>query len=68
MPMLVNKIVFKIIAERSPFFIRPLLRSVFGKVTALMLEPRLKNHAELVSTPDELLGYDNLYKYMMGRH
>ncbi|KAM5531415.1 hypothetical protein V8D89_014939 [Ganoderma adspersum] len=48
MPMLVNKIVFKIIAERSPFFIRPLLRSVFGKVSALMLDPRLKNHAELI--------------------
>ena len=50
MPMLVNKLIFKIIPERSPFFIRPLLRSVFNKVSALMLDPRLKNHSEFVST------------------
>ncbi|KAI1798067.1 thioredoxin-like protein [Ganoderma leucocontextum] len=48
MPMLVNKLIFKIVPERSPFLIRPLLRPVFDKVSALMLEPRLKNHAELI--------------------
>ncbi len=60
MPMLVNKIIFKIIAERSPFLIRPLLRSVFTKVSTLMLDPRLKTHAEFVSTPN-LHDGDNLH-------
>ncbi|PIL27642.1 hypothetical protein GSI_10794 [Ganoderma sinense ZZ0214-1] len=48
MPMLVNKLIFQIIPERSPFFIRPLLRGVFNKVSTLMLDPRLKSHAELI--------------------
>ena len=50
MPLLVNKIIFKIIPERSPFLIRPLLRSVFNQVSALMLNPRLKAHVQMVST------------------
>ncbi|TBU23633.1 thioredoxin-like protein [Dichomitus squalens] len=48
MPILVNKIIFKIIPERSPFLIRPLLRSVFNQVSALMLNPRLKTHVQMI--------------------
>lgn len=48
MPMLVNKLIFRIIPERSPFFIRPLLRGIFSAVDRQMLEPRLKTHAKMV--------------------
>ncbi|KAI0827087.1 thioredoxin-like protein [Trametes gibbosa] len=48
MPILVNKLIFGIIPERAPFFLRPILRSVFNSVSAKMLDPRLKIHAEMV--------------------
>ena len=49
MPMLVNKLIFKMIPERSPFLIRPLLKTVFNTVNAKLLDPRLKTHADFVS-------------------
>ncbi|KAI0360528.1 thioredoxin-like protein [Trametes cingulata] len=49
MPMLVNKIIFRVIAQKSPFFLRPVLSGVFNTVSAKMLDPRLKTHAEMVS-------------------
>lgn len=49
MPMLVNKLIFHIIPERSPFFIRPILKAAFNQVAAKMIDPRLKIHAEMVS-------------------
>lgn len=49
MPLLVNKLIFKMIPEQSPFFIRPLLRYVFAAVNARLLDPRLKTHADFVS-------------------
>ncbi|KAI0646445.1 thioredoxin-like protein [Trametes meyenii] len=48
MPMLVNKIIFKIIPERSPFFLRPILKGAFSMISAKMLDPRLKIHAEMI--------------------
>ena len=48
MPMLVNKLIFKIIPERSPFLLRPLLKGVFGMIASKMLDPRLKTHAQMV--------------------
>ena len=48
MPMLVNKLIFKIIPERSPFLLRPLLKGVFGMIASKMLDPRLKTHAKMV--------------------
>ena len=48
MPMLVNKLIFKIIPERSPFFLRPLLKGVFAMVSSKMLDPRLKIHSQMV--------------------
>ncbi|KAI9065640.1 thioredoxin-like protein [Trametes sanguinea] len=50
MPMLVNKLIFTIIPERSPFFLRPLLKGVFNTVSAKMLNPRLKAHAEMIES------------------
>ena len=49
MPLLVNSLIFSMIPERAPFFLRPLLRTVFANVRSKMLDPRLKKHSELVS-------------------
>lgn len=48
MPMLVNKLIFRIIPSRAPFFLRPLLNGVFSTVSSKLLDPRLKTHAKLV--------------------
>lgn len=48
MPMLVNKLIFTIVPERAPFLLRPLLKGVFSSVTATLLTPRLKTHAQVV--------------------
>ena len=48
MPMLVNKLIFRIIPERSPFLIRPLLNGAFNMISSKMLDPRLKTHAQMV--------------------
>ncbi|KAI0659297.1 thioredoxin-like protein [Cubamyces menziesii] len=50
MPMLVNKLIFRIIPQRSPFFLRPILKTAFNAVSARMLDPRLKVHAEMIET------------------
>ncbi|KAI8986753.1 hypothetical protein BD414DRAFT_486938 [Trametes punicea] len=50
MPMLVNKLIFTMIPQRAPFIIRPLLRSVFNTVSAKLLDPRLKAHAEIIES------------------
>ncbi|GJJ10257.1 hypothetical protein Clacol_004483 [Clathrus columnatus] len=48
MPLLVNKIIFSIIPQKSPIFVRPLLKSVFQKVEKVLLHPELKKHIELI--------------------
>ncbi|KAI0765373.1 thioredoxin-like protein [Fomes fomentarius] len=48
MPMLVNKLIFRIIPSRAPFFLRPLLNGVFNTVSSKLLDPRLKTHAKLI--------------------
>ncbi|KAH9897003.1 thioredoxin-like protein [Cubamyces lactineus] len=50
MPMLVNKLIFRIIPQRSPFFLRPILKTAFNAISARMLDPRLKVHAEMIET------------------
>ena len=55
MPMLVNKLIFRIIPERAPFLLRPLLKGVFGAVAKQMLDPRLKIHADMVNLSSLIL-------------
>ncbi|KAI0777284.1 thioredoxin-like protein [Trametes elegans] len=50
MPLLVSKLIYRIIPERSPFLLRPILKGVFSMVSAKMLDPRLKVHAEMIET------------------
>ena len=49
MPLLVNKLIFGLVSERAPFILRPILRSVFGKLTGALINPRLKRQAAFVS-------------------
>ncbi|KAI0711122.1 thioredoxin-like protein [Cerioporus squamosus] len=48
MPLLVNKLIFRIVPDRAPFLLRPLLRGVFGMLTSKMVDPRLKVHAKMI--------------------
>ncbi|KAK1219551.1 hypothetical protein PQX77_017740 [Marasmius sp. AFHP31] len=48
MPLMVMRLIFTIIPQRSPWFLRWLLNGVFAKVTEVMVKPELKKHSELV--------------------
>lgn len=53
MPILVNELIFTMIPQQSPFFIRPLMNVVFGQVKSKMTQPRMKIHADLVKSPSK---------------
>ena len=49
MPLMVNNFIFNLIPQRSPWLLRPLLRSVFGTLQERLVVPRLKAHAAMVN-------------------
>ncbi|KAE8211402.1 hypothetical protein CF319_g5740 [Tilletia indica] len=49
MPTLVMKLVFTLIPNRSPFLIRPLVRSICSGVTTAMVDPDAKNKMSFVA-------------------
>ncbi|KZS97064.1 thioredoxin-like protein [Sistotremastrum niveocremeum HHB9708] len=64
MPILVNQLIFTIVPERAPFFLRPLLWLVFGQLRAKLTEPRLRENAawivsHLEKTPGEWFAGDD---------
>ncbi|KAG9125717.1 hypothetical protein FRC07_006484 [Ceratobasidium sp. 392] len=48
MPLLVNRLIFTIVPERAPFFIRPILNMVFGMLDSQMISPRIKANIKMV--------------------
>ncbi|KAI0791687.1 thioredoxin-like protein [Abortiporus biennis] len=50
MPLLVNKLIFSIAPSKAPFFIRPLLRVVFGALQTKLIDPRLAIHSKYIET------------------
>ncbi|KAL0565577.1 hypothetical protein V5O48_016444 [Marasmius crinis-equi] len=50
MPTVVQKLIFGMIPDRSPFLLRGLLRGVFGKITEMVVNPEMKKHSELVES------------------
>ncbi|EMD34803.1 hypothetical protein CERSUDRAFT_140479 [Gelatoporia subvermispora B] len=48
MPLLVDKLIFQMLPEKAPFFVRPILRAASGTVNGKLLDPRLKIHARLI--------------------
>ena len=48
MPLLVNKLIFRLVPSRAPFFLRPLLWPVFSTLDSAVVNPRLKVQADFV--------------------
>lgn len=49
MPLAVNKLVFSIVPGRSPFLIRPIVRTVFDQLTNRLVNPQLKRNLDLAN-------------------
>jgi glutathione S-transferase len=47
-PLLVNRLIFSIVPDRSPLLIRPIVRMVFNTLLAQMVDPRLQANATMV--------------------
>jgi hypothetical protein len=50
MPVLVQKLIFDIVPQRSPFYIRPLVSMIFGQLSKQLVEPEIMKHVALVLT------------------
>jgi len=50
MPILVNKMIFSIIPQKSPALIRPLLKPIFATLDKRMLEPEIKAHCAMIES------------------
>lgn len=48
MPLLLNKIVYRIIPERAPVLLKPFLSCVFDALSHRLVAPRLRTHREYV--------------------
>ena len=48
MPLLINKLRFGLVPEKSPFILQPILRMVFSSLTDKLVYSRLKVHADYV--------------------
>lgn len=48
MPLLVNKLIFTIVPQRTPFFIRPIANMIFAGLMSKMVDPRLAEHLAFV--------------------
>lgn len=48
MPLLVNRLIFSVVPDRSPLLIRPVVRMVFNMLIAQMVEPRLQLNSDMV--------------------
>lgn len=48
MPILTNYYMFTVISDRSPWFLRPLLRLVFGRLNSIIIFPALKKNMEVI--------------------
>ncbi|KAF9041197.1 thioredoxin-like protein [Panaeolus papilionaceus] len=50
MPLLTQYLMFTIIPQKSPFFLRPILKFVFNKITQAMLLPQIKANFAMVES------------------
>ncbi len=57
MPVLSQKLIFTLVPKRAPFFLRPMVKMIFGMLLNTLVEPRLKLHHDFVRTnfPDDLV-------------
>ena len=52
MPLIVNNIILNIMTERTPWPLRPLVGFLLGKLRAVIVEPGLRIHAQMVSNAE----------------
>ena len=50
MPALALKLIFGMIPEKAPLLLQPLLRGIFDALISRLALPRLRTHADFVST------------------
>lgn len=50
MPILVQKIIFDIVPQKSPFLIRPIANLIFNNLHKQLLDPEFKKHFTLVAS------------------
>lgn len=50
MPILVQKLVFRIIPQKAPFFLRPILNAVFSKIDSRFLQPDVEKFSQLIES------------------
>ncbi|PPQ82930.1 hypothetical protein CVT26_005037 [Gymnopilus dilepis] len=48
MPILVQKLIFDLVPKNSPFLLRPLVKSIFGKLDNLLVQSELKKHFAMI--------------------
>ena len=48
MPLLVNRLIFSVVPDRSPLLVRPVVRTVFNALIARMVEPQLQANSNMV--------------------
>ena len=48
MPLLVQRLIYGLVPQRSPFIIRPLVWYIFSTVDSLVVQPRLQIQATFV--------------------
>ncbi|KAG8746362.1 hypothetical protein FRC12_014302 [Ceratobasidium sp. 428] len=49
-PLLVSRVIYSAIPDRSPLLIRPIVRLVFNTLLAQMVDPRLKAHVKMIES------------------
>ncbi|KAG9114067.1 hypothetical protein FRC07_007687 [Ceratobasidium sp. 392] len=47
-PLLVSRVIYSAIPDRSPLLIRPIVRVVFNALLAQMVDPRLRAHTKMI--------------------
>ena len=47
MPLLVMKLIFNMIPRQVPFFMKPFAKAISGGISSRMLDPQLKENADL---------------------
>lgn len=50
MPLMVNKLIFGTIPDRTPLLVRPVARAICNGVISTMIEPQLKQNLDMIET------------------
>ena len=48
MPILIQRMIFDYVPKNAPFWIRPIVRTVFDQLQTLLVEPEIKKNLKMV--------------------